>query len=678
MSNSLRAALAATTTLAWLSAARAAEPPQPAPLFLGEIEATAPRVAKTVPGTVTTVDTEYQREFDLNRLSQTLETLPGVSTNPGNRGGSRNEVGVFIRGFDQSRVPLLLDGIPIYVPYDGYVDLNRFLTGDFTRVEISKGYTSVLYGPGALGGAINLITRKPERPFEGDASLSVVLDNRMAYSGLSLTTNLGARRGDWYVMGSVQENNVDHTRLPDSFKGSLYQPAGDRLRSDSQDFRVSGRIGYAPDALNEYVLGFAVARGQKGAPPYAGWDPTKATFFDWPYWDEDNIYFLGRTAVPLGTNSYVKFRLYYDGFRNSLYRYDNVTYTTQKLPFAFSSQYDDYSFGGSVEVGTDPFEGNTTKAAVHLRQDTHREFGPTTPRSTMQDATYSVALESTQRLAERLTLTIGLSEDLRTPISAQDPSLGGTTSFTVTDQSAFNIQGGVRWGVRDDTDLFASLGRRARFATMFERYSYRLGNGLPNAGLRPERATKAEIGFETRIIPMTNLTVSLFNADVDDFIQAVTVGTRKTPPFGAIVQNQNVGNARFGGVEVDLRTTAIPRTILGANYTWLDREPRGSQSSAPYYGTPRHKGFIWADVDVGAGFSVTPSVLLESSRKTTDTGDGLPVQGFAVLNLKGVYHITENVQAELASYNLLDQRYAYDSGYPMPGRTVVLTTRVRF
>ena len=679
----IHAARAATRPLACLlltvSATAFAQPiPPPASLDLGEVVITAPGQPPTVPGSITTMGAPRMQLLDIDRLSTGLETLPGADVNPGNRGGARNETGVFIRGFDQSRVPLLLDGIPVYVPYDGYVDLNRFLTGDIARIEIAKGYTSVLYGPGALGAVINLITRKPERAFEGDASAGVALDSAGNYQGLRITANLGSRQGDWFAQGSFSELSTDHPRLPGTFGGGLYQRPGNRLRSNEQDFRVSGKLGYAPDSENEYVLGFAVARANKGAPPYAGWDATRATFFDWPYYDKDSIYLLTRTALPVGDNTYLRTRFYYDSFRNSLYRYDNQFYTTQLRPFAFRSQYDDDSFGGSVEAGTELFTGNTTRVAFHARQDTHREFGPSTPRSTMQDNTFSIAVESTQRLTDQLVLTFGVSEDIRNPVSAQDPSTGGRTSFVVKDQSATNIQAGLRYALDSETDLYGSLGRRARFATMFERYSYRLGNGIPNPGLKPEKATKAEIGIETRVIPDTELSVALFNNDVDDYIQTVTVGRNPAPPFNSIVQNQNVGNDRFNGVDVDLTTRAIPRTILGANYTFLLREPRGSASSAPYYGTPRHKAFIYAQIDLGSGFSVVPSMLLESSRKTTDTGNGLPVQGFVLGNIKGIYQATETISVEAAVYNIADQKYQYDSGYPLPGRSYLFTLRTRF
>ena len=47
------------------------------------------------------------------------------------------------------------------MPYDGYVDPGRFTTFDLAEVNVTKGYTSLLYGPNAMGGAINLISRKP-------------------------------------------------------------------------------------------------------------------------------------------------------------------------------------------------------------------------------------------------------------------------------------------------------------------------------------------------------------------------------------------------------------------------------------------------------------------------------------------------------------------------------------
>ena len=64
-----------------------------------------------------------------------------------------------------------IDGIPVYVPYDGYVDFNRFSTADLSTIQVSKGFSSVAYGPNTLGGAINLVSRKPVAALEGDVSV---------------------------------------------------------------------------------------------------------------------------------------------------------------------------------------------------------------------------------------------------------------------------------------------------------------------------------------------------------------------------------------------------------------------------------------------------------------------------------------------------------------------------
>ncbi|MCS5517457.1 TonB-dependent receptor plug domain-containing protein [Pseudomonas qingdaonensis] len=73
-----------------------------------------------------------------------------------------------MRGFDRLQVPVYIDGIPTYVPYDGNIDLGRFTTYDLSRIQVDKGFASLLYGPNTLGGAINLVTRRPVQEFEGE------------------------------------------------------------------------------------------------------------------------------------------------------------------------------------------------------------------------------------------------------------------------------------------------------------------------------------------------------------------------------------------------------------------------------------------------------------------------------------------------------------------------------
>jgi len=88
--------------------------------------------------TVDRVTDDDMRLLDKNFLADALNTLPGVSLS---QFGARNETLVNVRGFDIKHVPIFQDGIPIYVPYDGYPDLGRFTTFDLSEVVLSKGFT---------------------------------------------------------------------------------------------------------------------------------------------------------------------------------------------------------------------------------------------------------------------------------------------------------------------------------------------------------------------------------------------------------------------------------------------------------------------------------------------------------------------------------------------------------
>jgi outer membrane cobalamin receptor len=95
----------------------------------------------------------------LTNAAQALDYLPGVSIQ--HIAANRNEAGIMVRGFSsRGQVPLYIDGIPISVPYDGYLDFNRYLTSDIGEIQVARGYSSPLLGPNALGGSINMVTEE--------------------------------------------------------------------------------------------------------------------------------------------------------------------------------------------------------------------------------------------------------------------------------------------------------------------------------------------------------------------------------------------------------------------------------------------------------------------------------------------------------------------------------------
>ncbi|HOY78588.1 MAG TPA: TonB-dependent receptor plug domain-containing protein, partial [Hyphomonadaceae bacterium] len=100
------------------------------------------------------VSAEEMRKYDRASVDEALDLIPGA--NASNTGGSRNERLIFVRGFDRFQTTLSIDGVRVFLPADNRIDFARFLTADLAEVQVSKGYVSVLNGPGAMGGAVNL------------------------------------------------------------------------------------------------------------------------------------------------------------------------------------------------------------------------------------------------------------------------------------------------------------------------------------------------------------------------------------------------------------------------------------------------------------------------------------------------------------------------------------------
>jgi len=108
------------------------------------------------------IEAKVMEQFSKTDLVGALSMIPSV--NIGNF-GSKNEGTVYIRGFDIRQIAVCIDGIPVSLPYDGYVDLSRFATFDLSHVEIETGASSALYGTNTLGGAINMVGIKPVEKF---------------------------------------------------------------------------------------------------------------------------------------------------------------------------------------------------------------------------------------------------------------------------------------------------------------------------------------------------------------------------------------------------------------------------------------------------------------------------------------------------------------------------------
>ena len=90
-----------------------------------------------------------------------------------------------------------------------------------------------------------------------------------------------------------------------------------RDNSYQKDIKGSLKIGYTPNATDEYSLNYQYSHGSKGNPVYLGTDKnTSVRYWQWPYWDKQSLYYISRTAI--GKKSDLKARAYYDQFKNKL------------------------------------------------------------------------------------------------------------------------------------------------------------------------------------------------------------------------------------------------------------------------------------------------------------------------------------------------------------------------
>lgn len=209
-----------------------------------------------------TVPTEIitRREIEASGardLAELLETHPGVEVVPSPFQGT----GVRLQGLDPQYVLILIDGERVAGRVAGTVDLSRFSLRNVERVEIVKGPASVLYGSDAIGGVINLITRRPRRALDADGQASYGSRNEVDLRGTAGTAwekgaaNLGGawRRGDgfdlnpadvattraayntWEVGGDAEYRPMDAVRL---------WARGDYARNDTYgvDLAPSGAI----------------------------------------------------------------------------------------------------------------------------------------------------------------------------------------------------------------------------------------------------------------------------------------------------------------------------------------------------------------------------------------------------------------------------------------------------
>ncbi|MCF6212294.1 MAG: TonB-dependent receptor [Gammaproteobacteria bacterium] len=183
-------------------------------------------------------------------LKEALEDVPGLLIKP-IHGKSGFEV--WLQGLDSERVLVVIDGEPITPSTGSSVDLSQIGTMNIERIEIVKGATSALYGSNAMGGVINIVTRKPSKPLSYQLSLDGGSYGDKNLSGDSsdistrrLAAYLALKRPSGYLQFNADLRDKDgYTLDPDTFRSE--GEAGTKTNLDL-------RLAWTPDNKTEVYI----------------------------------------------------------------------------------------------------------------------------------------------------------------------------------------------------------------------------------------------------------------------------------------------------------------------------------------------------------------------------------------------------------------------------------------
>lgn len=613
------------------------------------------------------VSAQQLRQFGRQTLGDAVALLPGVTL----AHNSRNEQLVHVRGFDAREVPLFIDGVPVYVPYDGYVDFGRFTTYDLAAIQVAKGFSSIAYGPNALGGAINLVSRKPTRGFEGDAFVGMAA-GRDRHAGV----NLGTRQGMWYAQAGLSRRQADGFELSSDFLPTATEDGGLRENADRRDARVSLKLGLLPDAGDEYALAYTRQDGRKGQPPTTG--SSGVRYWRWPMWDKESLYFVSRTAV--GETESVKLRLYLDRFDNEVRSYTDASYSTLRTSGRGSvatgrSIYHDRTRGGAVEVESRRFASHLLRAVLQHKVDRHEEVdGDAVLNTRYEDRLQSFGVEDLVDLGAAWQLSLGAAHHRLQPGHVY--SIGSDYALPRA-ASARNWQAGVFHDLAAGGRVYLTLARKTRLPTLKDRYSQRLGNYVENPGLGPERSTHAEIGYQGRPwrgLPGVGVEAALFHSRVDDKIQSVFVADGRSCSPDTPCQMRNVGEARVAGVELALRAAPSSRLEFGGNLTLLERRNL-SDPDIRLTDVPDRKFLAYAVFEPARDVALQ-ATLEHNSRRWVSADHALGE--FTILGLKASWQPLAGLELETGLDNALDRHYALADGFPAAGRSWFARARYAF
>jgi vitamin B12 transporter len=600
--------------------------------LLPETVVTATRMttpSRTVGSAITVISREDLERRQIRFVSDALRRVPGVSVN--RSGGFGSFTGLRLRGAEANQTLVLIDGVEANDPALGSrYDFGELLVSDIERIEILRGPQSALYGSDAVGGVVNIITRRGKgglairASVEGGAFETVQSKASISGGGKRYDLTLS---GAYFSTGGISAASEERGNTEnDSFRNGTVGATASIRPLDNLDISLTGRWqkgkldtdGFGTAAVDDSSFTRSVER--------FGRADVKLTLFD------------GKWAHKIAGEL----------FENDL-------------------ENEGGAFGASSSNGLRrkfQYQTDLTLEAPKFLESTHAlTFGVDSEReevltknafSTVDRALDTVSIYGNYQIGlwDRLFLSGGGRFDSNDIF--EDAATFRTTAALQFPETGTKLHGSVGSGVKNPT-VFELFGFTSTFS------------GNPN--LKPEESLGFDVGVEQTLLDgRITGDVTFFYNRIDDLILG----------FGNTAVNQD-GSSHIKGIEFSGKAKIVSGLSLDASYTWMIAEDANDKLLVR---RPRHMASLnlhyeflekqRARIDIGLRYN--------GDQRDIDfsTFDPVTLDDHVLLDIAAAYRASDTVEFFLRGENLLDQEYEEVFSFGTPGIGVFAGMRVKF
>ncbi len=540
----------------------------------------------------------------------------GVSTGASGQMSLRGIGGPAQAGLPTTGLLVLIDGHPQYMGLMGHPIADACQSMMAERVEVLRGPASVLYGSNAMGGVINIVTRK----MQGD--------------GVNTNIHLGA--GSYGTIQTEATNRVRKGRFSSAVTASYNRTDGHRANMAFEQYGGYLKLGY--DFTDNWKLW--------GDVNITRFNATNPGTVDRPYLDNDQRITRGMTSFAL-ENHYKRTSGALTFFYNWGDHWMNDGYQPGSNPLDYRFNSNDQMLGLSWHQSVQLFQGNRVTVGVdyfHFGGEAWNRFSDGHRETSADKSLDEVAgyVDFRQDLASWLTFDAGARVDHHSQTGTE-----------------FVPQVGLAFHLPQDAEVKAMASKGFRNPTIREMYMF----PPQNPDLKPEKLWNYELSFSQHLMEhRLSYGVNLFYINGDSLI------LRLPNPAGSGMLNQNSGKIENWGAEANIGYRLNPMWSLTANYSWLHMEH-------PVLASPEHK--LYGGVNFKRGrWSASTSIQYVKGLYTELDSD--VKEDFVLWDVQADFKASRLLSFYVRGENLLAQRYEIIAGYPMPKATFMGGINISF